>query len=771
MTLNQDLALVRPPEDGLVLNHDAAAGALTGGSVWENNSLTRPETTNGTLPSKALDWTFGVMDDSNLAIGTASAYPGITAAFVFSAATGSDDGALSYTRSDGATRDSLSEIVGQGIDRSSASIESWFRPTDLSGKEVLFETGGTTDGTSLRLNGAVLEFAVRHGNNSDPGARDGFVQFDLTGTPTNEFIQAVGVIDLDGDRLRIFVNGLPRAESVFLGDDWDGGDAARLGGVGAQLGGGQGSGFGGYDGEMAILRIYDRALGDGAVVSNFLDVVGDSVNVPPVDIDLAGDAVAENQPAGTTVGTLSAVDANPGDMHTFSLVPGAGGVDNGLFSISGAVLQTSAVLDYDTQPSASIRVRATDAGGLSTEKAFELRVENLNEVDIAAQVHPNVIIYMCDDMGIGWASPYQGVKLGPAGAPIGKVLRTPQLDRLAAMGTLFTDVHTASSMCSPSRYALLTGRYAWRSYNKHFVVGGWTWPPMIAPERPTMATLFGQHGYRTAAFGKWHLGLTMLDTNGEPAVITGADEANWNKVPVGMLPGGGFVTNIYDGPCQHGFDYYFGIGQNHRNDVAGAIKAFIENNSIQGVPTWNGAPPQRGVVCQGPGVADWDQKRMGEQYMNKALDYLDAHASSGTNAPFFFYFAPNANHAPADPAVNIVVQGQSIPIKDRSRYSDGTVGDRRTDMIYENNVAVGLLLDKLSALNDPRTGRPMVDSTLFIFTSDNGPDAFGVGQAGLRDRKQSLYEGGHRVPFIVSWPDGGVPTGTVSFSRRRQRQK
>ena len=131
-------------------------------------------------------------------------------------------------------------------------------------------------------------------------------------------------------------------------------------------------------------------------------------------------------------------------------------------------------------------------------------------------------------------------------------------------------------------------------------------------------------------------------------------------------------------------------------------------------------------------------------------------------APFFFYYVPNANHAPTDPATNIVVQGQTIPIKGQSRYTDGSVGNNRADMIYENNIAIGLLLDKLSSVNDPRTGRPMINSTLFIFTSDNGPDQLGVGQAGLRDKKTAIYEGGHRVPFIVSWPDGGIPGGAVN---------
>ncbi len=379
-----------------------------------------------------------------------------------------------------------------------------------------------------------------------------------------------------------------------------------------------------------------------------------------------------------------------------------------------------------------------------------------------AQVPPNIIVMMADDMGIGDASPYLGKALGPSAAPITKTLLTPNLERLAAQGMLFTDVHTASSMCSPSRYAMLTGRYPWRSYKKHFVIGGWGSRPMISPERPILATLLRQHGYRTAAFGKWHLGLTMMGSDGQPTVINGATEANWNKVRVGEAPGGGYVTSIVDGPLAHGFDDFFGLDANFYSDIFNSAKAFIENNSFMGVPTWNGAPPQQGIESVGPGVADWDQQRIGEHYINKVLDYIDAHVADSNTAPFFLYYVPNANHAPYDPAEEIIVQGEQFPIRDQARFSDGSDAGAREDMVYENDLAVGLLLDKLTEVNDPRTGRPLRESTLIIFTSDNGADQLGISSGGLRDAKASLYEGGHRVPFIVVWPNGGVPGGAVN---------
>ena len=491
-------------------------------------------------------------------------------------------------------------------------------------------------------------------------------------------------------------------------------------------------------------------------------IAGELTNLAPTSMALNTCSIAENLPIGTAVGTLAASDANPGDTHTFTLVNGEGDADNASFTIAGSVLKTAATFDFETRSEYSIRVQAMDSGGLSIQSPFTVSVDNLNEVNVSAAVQPNIIIYMCDDMGIGEAHPYFGKKLGPNAAPVSKTLVTPNLDRLAAIGTVFTDVHTGSSMCSPTRYALLTGRYAWRTYNKHTVIGGWQSRPMIAPCRPTLATLLKQHGYRTAAYGKWHLGWTLLTESGSPMAYDGATSSTWATVLVGTKDDGSYVTNILDGPLAHGFDYFFGVSGNFANDSAGLLKAFIENNTIQGIPRWGGAPPQAGKACVGPGVADWDQQHMGERYMNKALGYIDDHVQQGRQSPFFFYYVPNANHAPTDPATNIVVQGQNIPIKGQSRYTDGSAGGNRTDMIYENNIAVGLLLDKLARVNDPRTGRPMINSTLFIFTSDNGPDAFGVGQAGLRDKKTALYEGGHRVPFIVSWPDGGIPGGAVN---------
>ncbi len=264
------------------------------------------------------------------------------------------------------------------------------------------------------------------------------------------------------------------------------------------------------------------------------------------------------------------------------------------------------------------------------------------------------------------------------------------------------------------------------------------------------------------AVGKWHLGITWAGVDGKPVTVSAADAANWDKVRVGTNAQGAYLKSILDGPLAHGFDQFFGLVGNFRVSRQFNVTAYIRDDAFVGVPTWNGAPPQSGEASFGPGVPDWDQQRIGEQYINKVLNYIDRHVASGSTKPFFLYYVPNANHEPHDPAKTIAVQGHTFPVRGQARFSDGSVGGAREDMVYENDLELGLILDKLEAVNDPRTGRPMVDSTLLIFTSDNGADARGVGSAGLRELKASLYEGGHREPFIASWPDGGVPAGAVS---------
>ena len=149
---------------------------------------------------------------------------------------------------------------------------------------------------------------------------------------------------------------------------------------------------------------------------------------------------------------------------------------------------------------------------------------------------PNVILFMADDMGMGDSSAYQFYTKNSDDQQV----HTPAMQRLANMGMLFTDAHTPSSRCTPTRYGLLTGRYPWRARMKHWVLFGVQGDPLIEEDRPTLASLFRSQGYATAMVGKWHLGLRYTQSNGKPAA--GWEDADLSK-------------GVFDGPCDHGFDY------------------------------------------------------------------------------------------------------------------------------------------------------------------------------------------------------------------------
>ena len=159
---------------------------------WENNTVLKPAfvTTSRLKPaSDGLDWKFAVAGNANLVTNNVSAFPIIAAAYAFGTGAG-DDGRLAGVLPDGTVLDSFPEIVTNNVQQTSATFEIWFKPTELSGKQVLFETGGATDGASLRLNDSDLEFAVRNGSHPDPGSRDGLATTPLSSPP--DFIQAVG---------------------------------------------------------------------------------------------------------------------------------------------------------------------------------------------------------------------------------------------------------------------------------------------------------------------------------------------------------------------------------------------------------------------------------------------------------------------------------------------------------------------------------------------------------------------------------------------------
>jgi arylsulfatase A len=353
----------------------------------------------------------------------------------------------------------------------------------------------------------------------------------------------------------------------------------------------------------------------------------------------------------------------------------------------------------------------------------------------AAEQRPNIVVILADDLGYGDVQCYNRER--------GKI-PTPNIDKLAAEGMRFTDAHTSSGVCSPSRYTLLTGRYHWRTRLQSGIVPLWG-PPLIAPDRMTIGTLAKQHGYRSAAIGKWHLGwdwpipedratLFKEKPKGEVAA-TDAHRAVWQEV---------FSQSIGGGPTTRGFDLYFGT------DVPNTPPfCFIENDRTVGIPTE--FLPARLVGynqanIQGPALAGWTLEPILPALGDRAAGFITESAKKPE--PFLLYLPLTSPHTPL--SVNEAWKGKS----GLNLYAD---------FVMETDALVGRVLEALE-----RSGA--ADNTLVLFTADNGCapyigisdlEKMGHYPSGpLRGAKADAWEGGHRVPFIVRWP-GKVRAGSV----------
>jgi arylsulfatase A len=331
--------------------------------------------------------------------------------------------------------------------------------------------------------------------------------------------------------------------------------------------------------------------------------------------------------------------------------------------------------------------------------------------EIRAAARPNILVILADDYGYGSAGCY-----GANG------LKTPNLDRLAREGRKFTQAYCPGSVCSPTRYGLMTGRYYWRTPVKDGSVLPGNAPLHIEADRLTLGSLCRGQGYRTAAFGKWHLGFQA-----------GVRQVDWDRP-------------LKPGPLQVGFDHFFGLAANPWNGP----HSFIDDETITGR-----VPGQPIVITAGrekshtTGIVEpYRENEINKTLTDRAVAWIERQERRD---PFFVYFATNAVHEPVAP--NPAFRG--------SKY--GPYGD----FIEELDGSVGRLLEVLDRLDLTR-------NTLVLLTSDNGgvvnpnnPSASLAMKSGLaingalRGGKHDIWEGGFRVPFLVRWP-GKVPAGTVS---------
>ncbi|MCA9194285.1 MAG: arylsulfatase [Planctomycetales bacterium] len=348
----------------------------------------------------------------------------------------------------------------------------------------------------------------------------------------------------------------------------------------------------------------------------------------------------------------------------------------------------------------------------------------------AADKPPNIVVILADDFGVGDIQAHYPENM----------IATPYLDKLVGQGMSFTDAHSPSAVCSPTRYGLLTGRYSWRTRMQEWVIAAYE-PPLISPDILTLPQFLRDNGYATACFGKWHLGWDWVGPQQptmHPLLRNFQKDLSWD-----------FTQPIGGGPTARGFDYYFGV-------VLPNMPPFcwIENNRVTVQPAEKYRyEPQEGFVVmpQGfegsPMAPGWRFENILPELTKRAVAYI--HQRADQDQPFFLYFPQTSPHEPVVPSERFLGKSGIAPI---------------ANFVMETDWSTGQVLQAIDNAG-------LTDNTIVIFTADNGHShytgwdelvAAGHAPSGpYRGHKGDVWEGGHRVPLVVRWPDHIGP-GTSS---------
>ncbi len=335
--------------------------------------------------------------------------------------------------------------------------------------------------------------------------------------------------------------------------------------------------------------------------------------------------------------------------------------------------------------------------------------------------NPNIIYILADDLGYGDILCYNENS---------KII-TPNMDKLASEGIQFTDAHTSSAVCTPTRYGILTGRYNWRSLLKRGVLSGYS-KALIESDRLTVGKLLQENGYHTAFVGKWHLGWDWH--------VSAPDD--WQSGSLGMTadPEVDFSKPIQNGPKDRGFSYSYGFS----GSLDMAPYVYVENGLPTSVPTDTTiCVDGKGFWRKGVTSPDFVHARVLPHLTEKSVQYINEQAQ--TNQPFFLYFALPAPHTPILPTTEFLGKSNT------NFYGD---------FVLQVDDVVKKIIEAVEK-NDIR------ENTMIIFTSDNGCSPMAnfaeLGKIGhdpsyiFRGHKADIYEGGHRLPFILSWPEKVKP--------------